>query len=194
MSRVVQTELVEGAVATAADFNATLSSWNAATAAGQINGGNFREEGLDRSSFAAGSVTTTVANGSIRFADSTFAVGVWDLVSGSEIGPFPAGPVLIHVSVTMRKDDLSAPLAGLRVVSSATSGGAGTEVPRTRRDVSMRTGVNTPLVNARLDRSVTIAKLFTVSAASQYLRVEAFNNTGGNLIVQGNIFGQVIAK
>lgn len=194
MSRVVQTELLEGAIATAADFNATLASWNAATAAGQINGSNFREEGLDVTSFAPGSVTTTVVGGSIRFVDSTFPIGVWADVNASEIGPFPDGPVLLHVSVSMRKDDLAGPGASVRLVSSATPGGVATAITQTERVVFMRTGTNTPLAAARLDRSVTVSYLFTVGLTSRYIRVQAFNSVAGNLIVQGNVFGQVIAK
>lgn len=194
MSRVVQTELLEGAIATAADFNATLASWNAATAAGQINGSNFREEGLDVTSFAAGSVTTTVVNGSIRFSDSTFPIGVWSDVNASEIGPFPDGPVLLHLSVVLRKDDLAGPGAGVRLASSATPGGVATAIAQTQRVVFMRIATNTPITAARLDRSVTVSYLFTVGLTSRYIRVQAENSVAGNLIVQGNVFGQVIAK
>lgn len=59
MSTVTVTELVHGATAQASDINTTNTSWNSATAAGQIGAENFREEGIDARVIAHNSVYTT---------------------------------------------------------------------------------------------------------------------------------------
>lgn len=57
MAIVVVTEPLVGAVSDAADFNATISSWNASSTG--IGAVNFRDEGLDRRSIANRAVTPT---------------------------------------------------------------------------------------------------------------------------------------
>lgn len=195
MSRVTQTELFEGDVATAANFNATLSSWNAATAAGQINGENFREEGLDRRSFLRGAVSTTIGTPIVRFSTTAIPVGAAYTTLPSEIGPFPAGPVLLHYSMHVRNDNLAGAQGVVCLSSRAVSGGATTAIGRTTRILTMRIGLNTPLTPARLDRCVTVSYLVTVVAGvNQYFVVEAQNPTAGTMLAQGCIFGEVIAK
>jgi hypothetical protein len=195
MSRVTQTELFEGDIATAADFNATLASWNAATAAGQINGANFREEGLDRRSFLRGAVSTDIATPIVRFSTTAIPVGAAFTVLPSEIGPFPAGSVLLHYSLMMRNSALAGAVGSVRLASRAVSGGATTTVALTTRSAAMRIGVNAPLAQTRMERSVTVSVLVTVTAGvNQYFVVEAQNPTAGTMLVQGCVFGQVIAK
>jgi len=53
MSTVTVTPLVEGSVATTTDVNATLTSFNTATAAGQLGATNVRVEGVDRRTMSA---------------------------------------------------------------------------------------------------------------------------------------------
>ena len=53
MSTVTVTDLIPGNAALSADVNATITSWNSATAAGQINALNMAMEGSDRRTFSA---------------------------------------------------------------------------------------------------------------------------------------------
>jgi len=66
MSRVTVTDLPAGTAVVAADVNATLSSWNAATAAGQIAETNVAVEGIDGRSV---SNTTNVVEQNVKASD-----------------------------------------------------------------------------------------------------------------------------
>lgn len=52
MSTVTITPLTPGSTAASADYNATVTSWNTATANGAVNDSNIREEGIDRRTIA----------------------------------------------------------------------------------------------------------------------------------------------
>ena len=52
MSTVTITPLTPGSTAASADYNATVTSWNTATANGAVNDNNIREEGIDRRTIA----------------------------------------------------------------------------------------------------------------------------------------------
>ena len=63
MSTVTVTDLDPGVDAASADVNATMTSWNSATAAGQIAADNVRMEGIARLTFSnAGQVIATDEN------------------------------------------------------------------------------------------------------------------------------------
>lgn len=53
MSTLTITDLPAGTAATSANVNATMTSWNTATAAGQIGAANVRPEGIDRRTMSA---------------------------------------------------------------------------------------------------------------------------------------------
>lgn len=59
MSKITLTDLPEGEVATAADYNANMTSWNTATAAGAVNDQNIREQGIDRRPIADRAIDLT---------------------------------------------------------------------------------------------------------------------------------------
>lgn len=199
MSRVVQTELFDGDTASAADFNATLTSWNAATAAGQIGANNFREEGLDRGVFAVNSVKSSGSvAGFRRFTDNNIFVappGFTTLAPGSVIGPFQEDElynVLVHYSVMVRTDS---GLVGVRLARSANAGGPWAAVANTYRVVSTRS-VATPYSVARVDRSITVSKLVTGVAANTpvYFALQIQSTSGVNTLVQGTLFGEVFYR
>lgn len=98
MSTVTLHEEVVGQVATAANFNSTLASWNAATAAGSINDENLREQGIARKNVADQTVEP-LTTGSAWFVEddggSPAYAGPDDpvVVGGTaiEIGPYSPG-------------------------------------------------------------------------------------------------------
>lgn len=94
MSTVTVTELEYGATASAATINATNTSWNSATAAGQIGARNFREEGIDRRVIAQNAVYTTnrgtnsfLSTGSLTTSGAGGVTATFDFGATDYIGP-----------------------------------------------------------------------------------------------------------
>lgn len=86
MSTVTVTPLVAGDTARSADVNATLTSWNTGTAAGQIGADNVRVEGVDRRTMSAAEhVVGSAAPGNntivtIPITGPARSTGVWAAV------------------------------------------------------------------------------------------------------------------
>ena len=99
MSRLVVSELAEGALATSADVNLSLTRWNAATAAGQIDNTNIKEEGLDRGTFAQHVLNTQRAGATPQLTTSTaFAPGVFPAYMQFDAAATTIGPVTINAT------------------------------------------------------------------------------------------------
>ena len=208
MSRVVQRELFEGAVATAANFNSTLDSWNDATAAGEIGADNFREEGLDVRSFAPGSVKKTFA-GTDYFSGGALAAGSFSTTSAvfvpvavgspattAQIGPFDLSQsnrrLVVHASLFGR---MVTPSEILYVeIASSTDGVTFISIPWTLRALRARLG-NTPLAQADIEQSFTIATRILGSGSTVYIQLRA-RTTGGatGTINCVSLFGELYNK
>lgn len=94
MSTVTITELEYGATASAATINTTNTSWNSATAAGQIGARNFREEGIDRRVIAQNAVYSTnrgtnsfLSTGSLTTSGAGGVTATFDFGATDYIGP-----------------------------------------------------------------------------------------------------------
>lgn len=71
MSRVTITDLVEGETATAANYNANMTSWNTATADGSVGANNVREQGIDRRPIADRTIDLTMIGSGFWFISNT---------------------------------------------------------------------------------------------------------------------------
>jgi hypothetical protein len=206
MSRVVQKELFEGDVATAANFNSTLSSWNSAAGAGDIGADNFREEGLDVRSFAVGSVKKTFAatdrfiggalgGGSFSTTSAVF-VNVVMAATTAQIGPFDLSQLnrrlVVHASLFGRMVTAGEVLEVELAQSSDNI--TYTSISWTLRALRARVG-NTPLVQADIEQSFTIATRITAINATTYIRLRA-RTTGGatGTINCVSLFGELYNK
>lgn len=208
MSRVVQKELFEGDVATAANFNSTLDSWNDATAAGEIGADNFREEGLDVRSFATGAVKKTFTGTDYYSSGSTGGLGspgftttsavfvVVNLAGNAQIGPFDLSQtnrrLVVHGSLLARMAT-----AGEEIIvelASSTDGVTFVSIPWTLRRLRARVA-NTPLDQAAVEHSFTIATRILGSGSTMYVRLRA-RTTGGatGYITSITLFGELFNK
>lgn len=206
MSRVVQTELFEGAVATAANFNNTLDSWNDATAAGEIGADNFREEGLDVRSFAVGAVKKTFAS-TDRFIGGALGGGSFSTTSAvfvpvvmaattAQIGPFDLSQtnrrLVVHASLFAR---MVTPGAVVEVeLAQSPDNITYTSISWTLRALRARVG-NTPLVQADIEQSFTIATRITAISATTYIRLRARTSGGATGTINCvSLFGELYNK
>lgn len=208
MSRVVQKELFEGDIATAANFNSTLDSWNDATASGEIGADNFREEGLDVRSFAVGSVKKAFAStdyfnggalggGSFSTTSAVFVpVAVGSPAATAQIGPF-------DLSQTNRRLVVRASLFGRMVtagevleveLAQSADNITYTSIAWTLRALRARVG-NTPLVQADIEQSFTIATRITAISATTYIRLRARTSGGATGTINCvSLFGELYNK
>lgn len=86
MSTVAITDLEPGTQPTSTAVNATITSWNTATAAGAIGADNVRVEGVDRRTMsAAGHVVATEEIGSNTIVSSALTSGAVTNTSGSYV-------------------------------------------------------------------------------------------------------------
>ena len=208
MSRVVQKELFEGDVATAANFNSTLDSWNDATAAGEIGADNFREEGLDVRAFAPGAVKKTFTGtdyyssgaggglGSPGFTTNSAVFVVVNLAGNAQIGPFDLSQtnrrLVVHGSLLAR---MATAGEAIEVeLASSTDGVTYSSIPQTFRAIRARVG-NTPLDQAAVEHSFVIATRITGVGATTYVRIRA-RTTGGatGYITSISLFGELFNK
>jgi hypothetical protein len=206
MSRVVQRELFEGDVATAANFNSTLSSWNSAAGAGDIGADNFREEGLDVRSFAVGSVKKPFAatdrfiggalgGGSFSTTSAVF-VNVVMAATTAQIGPF-------DLSQTNRRLVVHASLFGRMVtagevleveLAQSSDNITYTSIAWTLRALRARVG-NTPLAQADIEQSFTIATRIVSISATTYIRLRARTSGGATGTINCvSLFGELYNK
>ena len=206
MSRVVQKELFEGDVATAANVNSTLTSWNSATGAGDIGADNFREEGLDVRSFAVGSVKKTFAatdrfiggslgGGSFSTTSAVF-VNVVMAATTAQIGPFdlsqPNRRLVVHASLFGRMVTAGEVLEVELAQSSDNI--TYTSISWTLRALRARVG-NTPLVQADIEQSFTIATRITAISATTYIRLRARTSGGATGTINCvSLFGELYNK
>jgi hypothetical protein len=205
MSRVTQRELFEGDVATAANFNATLSSWNGAAGSGDIGADNVREEGLDTRIFDIGSVKKIFAvtdrftggNLSTNGFTTTSAVYVPVNIGGNaRIGPFNASAtysrLVVHASFLVRT--AVANEAIFVELARSTDGVTFSSIPATER-VFQGTLGNTPYSQAALEQSCTIStRIFGVSATT-YVMLRARSAGGGNISINCvSLFGELFRK
>ena len=202
MSRVTQTELFEGDVADAASFNATLTSWNAATAAGQVSKDNVTEEGLDLRTFAIGAIkrpfqaTDRVSIGSLATTGFTTASGVYVPVTLVNIGPFDLSALnrrlRVRCSFLVR-----CATAGQTVavrLAQGTDGVTFAGVVATERFFQAR-NANTPYSVAALEQSCTIATRVIGVSATTYLRLEVYVTGGATVSVNCvSLYGEVFNK
>lgn len=155
MSTVTVTDLPPGTAAGSADVNATLTSWNSATAAGQVGAANVALEGVDRRTMSAdahvvstaesGSDTIVVSTGPSAAAAST---GVYTVVTcgvaiqTNAMTIAVAHKVYIHASVLVRAAAVAAgnPRLLVEVIlqQSTDAGVSWTSLVGTRRRFRMR--------------------------------------------------------
>lgn len=150
MSTVTVTPLVEGVVAASADVNATLTSFNDATAAGQLGATNVRQEGIDRRTMsAAGHVVQTQDYGNNTTVATAFAgptapsPGAYaTVVQTADVTVTLPTKLLIHASCGFHSDpqDTGDPvlLLEFRLEYSDDSGGTWTAMDGTYRPYEMR--------------------------------------------------------
>ncbi len=205
MSRVTQRELFEGAVATAANFNATLTSWNNAAGAGDISADNVREEGLDTRIFDVGSVkriftaTDRFAAGSLGGTGFTTTSAVYvpvNIGGNARIGPFDVSAayarLVVHASFLVRTA-----VAGEAVfveLAYSTDGVTFASLPITERVFDGTLG-NTPYTQASLEQSCTISTRIFGASATTYVMLRARSAGGGNISVNCvSLFGELFRK
>lgn len=208
MSRVVQTELFEGDVADAATFNATLTSWNGATAAGQISSDNVTEEGLDLRNFAIGSIKKTFgatdrfAAGTLSFFtafNTTSAVFVPVIIgSAAKIGPFDMAysnrQLRVRASFLIRMTMLEAAQIGIVRLAQSSDNVTFTGIPFTERNFQRR-NASTPYNTASIEQSCTISTVVSSVSATTYIRLEARVAGGINFqVINVALYGEVFNK
>ncbi len=205
MSRVNQRELFEGAVATAANFNATLTSWNAAAGSGDISADNVREEGLDTRTFDVGAVKKVFAatdrfiGGSLAtngFTTNSLVYVPVNIAGNARIGPFDASAtysrLVVHASFLVRTAVAN---EGIFVeLAYSTDGVTFVSLPITER-VFRGTLGNTPYSQASLEQSCTIStRIFGVSTTA-YVMLRARSAGGGTISVNCvSLFGELFRK
>lgn len=223
MSTVEVTDLVPGTPATSTDVNDTLDSWNAGTAAGQIDGTNVRVEGIDRWVMnPAGNVVemdTEAAEYAVSSASNataaTTALSVVSLAGGTSDMVTPAAlnlplnaDVIVHASVRVYGDATlyvaTLPEVVLYLQYSTDAGGTWTSFAGSRRRYQMRETLDGLLCLCSLNRSTTIpgvdqtatwAHWFVVPLADDYLFRVAFENTDGVFFFDGGVISpQVFLK
>ena len=208
MSRVVQTELFEGAVADAATFNTTLTSWNAATAAGQISSDNVTEEGLDLRNFAVGSIKKIFA-GTDRFvagaldyftAFNTSSAVFVPVVIGSTatVGPFDMSfinrQLRVRASFLIRMTMLEAAALGVVRLAQSSDNVTFVGLPFTERSFQRR-DTPTPYDVASIEQSCTISTVVSSVSATTYIRLEARVDGGINFqVINVALYGEVFNK
>lgn len=157
MSVVTVTELPDGSLATSSGVNATIASFNTATAAGALTSGNFRTEGIDRRSMSKSANVVEADTSAEDFFESAPSVatsnttGLYVVISldggaapmrtGSTT--FPAGAtVLLHASVHVVKEPIAAtaslPRVWLYVMQSTDGGATYSVITGTERILRMR--------------------------------------------------------
>lgn len=120
MSRVVITDIEAPEEATSARVNSTVTSWNAALAAGALGAANFRQEGIDRRSLsAAGHAVFEVATppvyshlASLSVTSAVYAVvplnaGATPMMT-ADITPSSGSDVMVRASTVFVGDSTSA--------------------------------------------------------------------------------------
>lgn len=157
MSTVTVTDLPAGTAVVAADVNATLSSWNAATAAGQIGATNIRVEGIDRRTMAvAGNLVEKSTASASYFVDSdslaSAVTGAWTEVqlngglsnmrTQAAITAPATARLILHVSLNVRKNSrttvANTPRVLLRLERSTDNGATWSKITGTTRAFQMR--------------------------------------------------------
>lgn len=205
MSRVDQTELIEGDVADAASFNATLTSWNAATAAGQVSKDNVTEEGLDLRTFAIGAIkrpfqaTDRFTGGTLGTSGFTTTSGVYvpvNITTNAQIGPFDTSAInrrlRVRASFLVRCATAGESVA-VRL-SYGTDGVSWAGIGVTERFFEASNN-NTPFSVAALEQSCTIATRFIGAFATTYLRLEVYVTGGATVSVNCvSLYGEVFNK
>ncbi len=203
MSTITITPLVIGETADSADVNATLSSFNAATAAAQLGSNNVRFEGIDRRTMdadthvvgsAAYGNNTSVAittTGPIANATALYVV-VPGLITASLTIPTTA-KCLLHASVGLDNPDQAAGpmvLVDCILQRSDDVGVSWADLAGTRRRIQMRDtipaalSVNQPGIKASISWTVRI----TPTGAAALYRV-GYKTVNGNItFTNGTIF------
>lgn len=207
MSRVIQRELLEGEVATAASLNATLASWNAAASA--VAGDNVREEGLHIRNFAAGSIKRPEALSDIyRFGNPDPAITAGAIISSAVfvtvtfggnpavIGPFDISDtyarLVVHASFLVR---ISHPGQIVTVgLAQSTDGVTFSDITNTQRTFRGRS-VMTPYTVAAFEQSCVIATRIYGASPTTYVALRARGSGGDPFSVNcSSIFGEVFNK
>ena len=205
MSRVDQTELIEGDVADAATFNATLTSWNAATAAGQVSKDNITEEGLDLRVFAVGAIKRSYAStdrftgGSLGTNGFTTTSAVYvpvNIASNAKIGPFDLSStnrrLRVRASFLVRCATAGETIA-VRL-AQGTDGVTFAGITSTERFFQAR-NANTPYSVAALEQSCTISTRIIGVSATTYVRLEVYVTGGATVSVNCvSLYGEVFNK
>lgn len=192
MSRVTVTELLSEAVATAANANATLTSWN--TASADVDAANVREMGLDRR--AMGTRCFTPADGRptpLNQSGPSAALGVAALVQVAfgatliEIGPINNNAGLtdqLRVSCSFQYliETLGAGQQGLFVLGYGTaSGGPWTEIPVTRRRSLVSAGLLNEVATIPDRGSCTITHKFSATNSANLWIALLYTLPGGTV-------------
>ncbi len=163
MSAVTVTDIDPGTTADIGDVNDTISAWNAATAAGQIGGGNVRAEGIDRRCLdsaahivAPSAYPSNVVNRTSTGSGLVRSTGVYAVVPVGEVGtygtelstldytPTLTQSILVTASVYFETDPLTVasaatlPKITLALQRSVNGGGAWTTIAGSVRRFRMR--------------------------------------------------------
>ena len=208
MSTVTVTDLPAGTAVVAADVNATLSSWNAATAAGQIGTTNVAVEGIDRRTMnVAGNLVEKDTSSAAYFQASdslaSAVTGAWtevQLLGGASnmrtqaaITAPSTARLLLHVSLDVRKASTVAvanmPRVLFRLERSTDNGATWSKVTATTRSFRMRdtgttsdpsaSALTAPGVRQSVAWSLYVA---TTNAATLYRVVYDTVNPGAGFI------------
>ena len=127
MSRVAVTELPAGTPATTTDVNATISSWNAALAAGALESDNVRLEGIDRRSLSSAGHAVMGLFDQATAASLGLVTSAVDvaLVTSSNLTPSPGGSIIVRASTFYFGEDQYSvnPTTVTLSIQSSTDGG-----------------------------------------------------------------------
>jgi hypothetical protein len=148
MAKVVITELVSGEVATAANANATITSWT--TNDVNIDHENIRQEGLDRRSFAktfqvfGSSVEATSVDGNLN-PSPIASTSVIELATPLHVGGFTvssSAKIVVRCSVEIAVQNAAAGrMLSLQLGIKSGSGGIAAAIVKTLRTIdSVTTG------------------------------------------------------
>lgn len=220
MSTVTVTPLLTGASATSADVNATATSWNSATAAGQIGSSNVRMEGIDRRSMnAAGNVVVadteaaeyTQTTNSLAVTSAAFVViplsgGLSNMQTPAAIGPYGVSARwIIYASTYFFTQPIALtvllPYVAVRLELSDDGGGTWTAIAGSTREFQMRAtnalcnpALATPPDVPGISGQIVWAQSFVPTNAAQLFRATYMTTNTTVTFADGSISLEVLLQ
>ncbi len=204
MSTVTITNLPPGTAATSTAVNASLTSWNSGTAAGQIGAANIRMEGVDRRTMSAANhvvettevanntiIVSTAASGAVRSTAPAITVVTCGIAMTTATMTINIDHIpYIHASISVLSASLAAAMPRLLVEVflqvSIDAGATWTELTGTRRYFQPRdTNVNLTGGNPILGICGSVSWMTKVTGgAARSFRI-AFTTTNDGASVGG---------